>query len=301
MFSSIKEAFVITGRELILTQPLMTFIIVFLFLSGGLFGAKTNIIAFIIFALSLSLLCIAFMAGWLFLTKKIIDFVNDNDYKGEERFTKSCEQIKYFFPGVGEYFLSLVGFCILYLVFSGIVAFVVFKIGVHKFGVLDIDIRQFYVATSSVVAMREYLGSLSDPQLFSLVRWFSVIPFVAAFIQMLTMWWVPALYYKTKNPLLAFVEGVKFFFKKLFPSMGIFFLLFLGNYLVSTFSKNFYETFWGYILGFVFLIFYLTYYVVLIFLYYEKHSKNIQTPNNFDSGFDIDGQKLAGSDDSKQA
>ncbi len=305
MFKSIRQSFGIVGKNLILAQPFILFLLVISLLGGGLYGVQGNPIAFIVFALSLIMLSVAFMAGWFYMTKKTIEFEEDKSMPDEEKAVKSFGLIKHFFPGVGEYFINMIGLSILYLILTALISFAAFKFGMHMFGNPNVDIMKLNSMHGSYPELNSYFASLPERQLYSLTSWFAFLSLVSFAFQFLTLWWVPALYYSTKNPFLAFGYSVKFLFHKFGASLGIFFFLLLFNFAVSVVNSALASNVWLSLIGFILFFYYATYFVVLIFLYYGKHTKireHVYSPADYiDNGTDIDGQKLAGGEDSTEA
>lgn len=296
IFNAINKSFVIVWRNFILTQPFILFCLIFTILSGGLYGTMRNGAAFFIFTFSLVMLAVAFAAGWFYMTKKTIAYeLDDLTQNEEEKALNSIWLIKHFFPGVGKYFLPVVAIGILYAAFSFVVFFVGYKLGIKFIGIPDINMASLSAASESVKDMQAYFASMPVDNALAIIKWFFYVFAISTGVQIVTMWWAPALFYNTKNPLKAFWFGVKFLFRKFGATLVIVFFLMLLNFLISLVTSAFGQNIVVSFISLVLYIFYVTYYVVLIFLYYGQNGEH-SAKNYINSGDDSDGQKLASSE-----
>lgn len=298
-FKAINKSFGITWRNLILTQPFILFMLIFSILSGGLAGVMRNNAAFIVCTLSLLLLITAFLAGWFYMTKKTISFDLDDTTEADDKAYKSFGLVKQFFPGVGEYFLPVTLLGILYLLFTLCVVFLAFKLGIKYIGMPDIDIAKLNAAADSSRDMQAYFSTLPYDKVLSIVKWVSYSFLIAIGIQFFTMWWIPALFYNTKNPLKAFLLGIKFLFRKFGASLGIMLFLMMFNFFISFVTTVSGQNIMLSLLSLLLFFYYATYYIVLIFLYYGQNGEH-SAKDYIYSGDDGDGQKLAGSESGEE-
>lgn len=298
-FKAIKKSFGITWRNLILAQPFILFMLIFSILSGGLSSVMRNNIAFLICSVSLLLLITAFLAGWFYMTKKTIAFDLDDTIEPDDKAYKSFGLIKHFFPGVGEYFLPVTLLGILYLLFTLCAVFLAFKLGVKYIGIPDIDLARLNAAADSTKNMQAYFSTLPYDKVLAIVKWVSYSFLLAIGIQFFTMWWVPALFYNTKNPLKAFWLGIKFLFVKFGASLGIMLFLMMFNFFISFITSVFGQNIILSLLSLILFFYYATYYVVLIFLYYGQNGEH-SAKDYIYSGDDSDRQKLAGSESGEE-
>lgn len=296
---AIKQSFSIVWKNLILAQPPILFLIVISILTAGMSGLRRVPVAGIIFFISFILLVAAFFAGWFFMAKKTIVFAMDDSMPEEEKAIKSFGLVKHFFPGVGEYFLPQVVLGILYVLFSFVVTYIAFQVGEKFLGAPNIDFAKLNEYSTSVTEFQSYINSLGTEQAYSLLSWLSYLFFVALCGQFVTIWWVPALFYKTKNPFMAIVEGTKFLFRKFGASVGIFLFLMIFHFVVSFVNSLTSQNIIIALIGFVLFFYFVTYYVVLIFLYYGQNGET-SAKDYIDSGYNGNGQKLAGSESGEE-
>ncbi len=297
--SAIKSSFKIVWKNLILTQPPILFLLVMSLLMGGFNRFGANGIVFLVFVASLVFLCIAFLAGWFNMAKKTIAFHLDETLNPDEKVIQSYGLVKHFFPGVGEYFLSVLGCSIIFVITSFVCTYFAFKIGIHYLGTLDIEFLKKSLEISTANEMQLYLNSLSEEKLLPILTWFSYFFLLQTIAQLLIMWWAPALYYKTKNPIIALWLNFKFLFKHFFASVGLLLFLVMLNIFISLISSLFGNNAFLSLITFLLFFFYATYYVVVIFLYYGQNGEKT-AEDYINSGDDGNGEKLTCDNDSQE-
>lgn len=291
--TAIKNSFEIVWKNLILTQPPILFLLVMSLLMGGFNRLGANSTVFLIFGASLIFLSIAFLAGWFNMAKKTIAFQLDETIANEEKVVQSYGLVKHFFPGVGEYFLSVLGCSIIFIILSFVATYFAFKIGSFYFGTLDIEFLKKSLEISTATEMQLYLNSLSEEKLLPILTWFSYLFLLQTIVQLIIMWWAPALYYKTKNPIIALWLNLKFLFKHFFASIGLLLFLVIVNIFISLVTSILGNSVVLSLISFLLFFFYVTYYVVVIFLYYGQNGEKT-AEDYINSGDDCDGEKLAG-------
>ncbi len=277
----IQKAFDITRENLILAQPLIIFMIVLSFTLAGL-AMQSNKITYYVFAVANILLSTAFVAGWFYMIKQGIYFnkrIENGEYrKPEERASASFALGKEFFPGVGEYFLPATFTTAVYLVVAAIVTFLIYKAGIHFLPNPDIDINKLYAASNSTPAeMKNFVLSLSFEQIKALNLWIYYIGLSFFIFSFLTLFWFPAVFdinsekkeFFLFTPFLAFKRNIVFIFKNFLGSFGIMLFLLFLNTILSLFSVIFNLNIILAIIGLLVSFYFMTYVVVLIFLYYE--------------------------------
>lgn len=266
----IKRAFSITKDNIILAQPLVLYLVVISLTSAGL-SQVPNQMAFWVFFVANILLSTAFFAGWMFMTKKTIEHSKKEFEKPEEKSLASFALIKDFFPGVGEYFLSVTITIGLYLIFYVLIMFLGYKLGAHLIGNPNVDWNKM-MSAQTPVQMQSFVGTLTLTQLKSLNLWFLLMGTLSVVYTFLTMFLFPSVLYDTKNPFVAFFKNLKFLCKNFIGSAGVLLYLFALNMIVSMISLLFSANVILSIIGLVISFYFMTYCVVLIFLYYEENT-----------------------------
>ena len=282
MSSFIQKAFNITKENIIIAQPLIIFLLI-ISLTFGALTQQTNKIYYLVFSTANLLLCTAFFAGWFYMIKQAIHHnkrVENNEYRNNEAKIEASNALgKEFFPGVGEYFLSITYTTIVYAIVYGLLTFISFKIGLKLLPNPHINIQDFMAAANSTPAeMHKYVYSLSFQQLKAMNIWMLYIGGILSAFTFLTMFLFPAVYDKKESgfkilltPFVAFNRNIRFIFKHFIGSLGILIFLFLLNIVFSLLSLIFSINIILSIIGLIISFYFMTYAVVLIFLYYEEN------------------------------
>ena len=157
MLNCIKESFNLTNKYIILATPLILFSLLsslyILFSLGG--NLVSLLIALILFILMLA----AFVSGWSFMLKTCVQEPERDDPNS---------LIKDFPAGVGEYFLSVLGLIFIVAVLSIGVLGASYAAGMKLIGNIGISSTAMSGALESTVALKSFLMSLTDEQLFRL-------------------------------------------------------------------------------------------------------------------------------------
>lgn len=270
----IKKAFDITKNNLIITQPLVLFLIIASFASAALFQ-QANKIAYIVFFITNFLLTTAFLAGWFYMIKKAIEHSKKNYPSIKEKNEASIALGKEFFPGVGDYFLPITTTTLFYVLTCFLITFISIKLGTKILPNPNINWTDFFaVANSTPVEMQKYVYSLSINQIKALNLWVFFVGGITCAYTFLTMFLFPAVFTKKENiflaPFNAFNRDVVFVFKNFIGSLGLAFFLFFAHILLSILSLLLSINIIFSILSLIISFYFMTYAIVLIFLYYEE-------------------------------
>jgi hypothetical protein len=156
--------------------------------------------------------------------------------------------------------------------------FLFFKLGIKILPHIDLDWVKFYQATnSSPMEMQKFVYSLSFEQLKAINIWMFYLGSVVSALTFATMYLYPAIFDTKTNkkefflvtPFLAFGRNIMFLFKNFWGSLGIIVFLFVLNTLFSILSIIFNMNIILSIIGLILSFYFMTYAVVLVFLYYE--------------------------------
>lgn len=227
MQKSFKHVFFITNKYIVLLTPLIVFSLlsnIYLMISAN--GKLINLlIALVLSALMLG----AFIAGWFRMVKLS---VSSTLYEKDPN-----TLMKEFVPGVGEYFLPSMGVVVngfLFTVFSLIVSYLAC---IHFIGDVGVSADAFSIALTSQEALKSFLATLSMEQLEKINAWNMSIFFTIGTVYFLMFLYLPALFFKTKNPFMAFFIGLKDLFnKKIFKSLALYLLIFVLNAIINVLS-----------------------------------------------------------------
>lgn len=277
----IQKAFEITKENIILAQPLVIFMIVLSFTLAGL-AMQANRAAYIVFAVSNVLLCTAFFAGWFYMVKQGIYLgkrIDNGEYKApEDRAAASLALGKEFFPGVGEYFLPMTLTIAIYTAAYIALTFGALKLGMQILPHINIDLKELMAAANSTpVQMQKYVLGLGYEQLKAINIWMLYLGGILTLFTFFTMFLFPAVYDDNAEkrelfllaPFKALWRNLRFIFKNFFGSLGIIVFLFFLNTVLSLLSVVFNLNIILAIVGLIISFYFMTYAIVLIFLYYE--------------------------------
>ena len=297
MIKNIKNSFKILIKNSALMQPIVFFVLFLLFFNMFM-GMKVlvNPNMGIIFIVLSVLIFSAFLSGWLYMIKYAIDNYrvfakNEADY--EEKVRKNnldtikkvfetdyaemvgrynVDTLKKFFIGVGEYFLPVILFTILCIIISNLLILA----GQKALNISDLTFLTKGLAAQTV----QDLPKISIKQTLFLL-YIDGITFIFHF---LTLFWLPEIFYKSKNVLAALFGSMGFLFKNFLTSIGLYlFLVFcFFAFMIITFITSFIP--FMPLVMFLILLYLFNYSFILIFMTYKgiNDKKEIEEMNNRD-------------------
>ena len=229
MFNNIKKIFDITNTNIVLATPLILYsLITTVYLAVSANGRLINLL----FALFLFvLMTAAFLAGWGLMVKESVTNSENNE---------PASLMKLFTMGVGEYFLSMLGSISVILIFSTVMLVISYFIGAKFIGDPGVSADALTKAMQTATALKAFVASLTQEQLIKINQWNVLILSFVALNYFLLMFYLPALFYKTKNPLLAFGVSLKdLVSRRILKNIGIYSLIFVANFVISILSALF--------------------------------------------------------------
>ena len=261
MLSYIKDSFQLTNKYIILATPVILFSLFsswyILFSVGG--SLLSLLIALILFGLMVG----AFLSGWFFMIKTCVTNPEQEDPN---------VLLKEFPAGVGEYFLPVLGLMINTMVISVLLILVSYFVGMKLIGDIGITPEALTKGMESFAAMKTFLGSLTQEQMFKLNAWNMLLFFTMSVTYFLIMFYSPALFFKEKNPFKAYFVSLKdLFSKKFFTNFGLFLILFVSYFILSILTTLFGA---NVVMHFIFTLinfYYLVFVAVMVYNYYYKN------------------------------
>ena len=261
MLSYIKDSFQLTNKYIILATPLILFSLLsslyILFSVGG--NLLSLLIALVLFGLMVG----AFLSGWFFMIKTCVTNPEQEDPN---------VLLKEFPAGVGEYFLPVLGLMINTMVISVLLILVSYFVGMKLIGDIGITPEALTKGMESFAAMKTFLGSLTQEQIFKLNAWNMLLFFTMSVTYFLIMFYSPALFFKEKNPFKAYFVSLKdLFSKKFFTNFGLFLILFVSYFILSILTTLFGA---NVVMHFIFTLinfYYLVFVAVMVYNYYYKN------------------------------
>ena len=217
----------LTNKYIVLATPLIIYSLIssiYLIISAGGGRIINYLFAIVLFLLMTS----AFAAGWFNMIKIAVLNPEKED---------ANSLIKEFTSGVGEYFLPSIGAILLILFLSIITIIFSYKLGMHYIGNINISAETLSDAMKNTTALKAFMLSLSEDQLIKINLWNILILTSLSFTCFLSLLYLPALFFKNKNPFIAFYISLKdLFSKRIFKTFGIFLLIFTINFCISILS-----------------------------------------------------------------
>lgn len=220
----------ITNKYMILATPLILYsLITSIYLVSSLSAGR--LINLIFGFILLFFMTSAFLSGWFNMIKLAISTPERDD-------TNSL--IKEFIPGVGEYFLSTSGALLIILIMFFITIAITSFVGSHLIGDMGISSNDLVKAMQSQTALKSFILGLNPEQMNKILSWNLLITFTTTCGSLLVFLYMPVLFLKTKNPILAFWYSLKSFFsKKIFKTIGVYLLIFIAYFFISILSAIF--------------------------------------------------------------
>ena len=272
MINCIKESFKLTNKYIILATPLILFsLLSSLYI---LFSVNGNLVSLVIALVLFTLMLTAFLAGWFFMIKNCVEKPDTDDDPNA--------LIKEFPAGVGEYFLPALGLIFVMFVVSLIILAAAYFAGMKFIGQIGIPADSFSKALESTEALKTFLSSLSDEQLFRLNAWNVLLFSSMSLTYFVVMLYSPVMFFKEKNPFKAYFISLKdLFSRKFFKTLGLYLILFISYFILSILTTVFGMNI---IMHFIFTLinfYYLVFAGVLVFDYYYKNY--VQVGGNLDT------------------
>ncbi len=263
----------LTNKYIVLTTPLILYsLFSSIYITISVNGGK--LINLIFAVLLFFLMTGAFFAGWFNMIKLAITNQN-RDY--------SNSLLKEFISGVGEYFLpSLVGVLVIFII-SVLALIISYHIGMQTIGDLGIPADVLSGIKNNTIDPKTFITGLSAEQLIKINLWNLLVLANIAIAYFLCFLYMPALFLKNKNPIIAFWISLKdLFSKKIFHSFGIFISIFVLNFLISMFSTIFSENLFIHFILTLLNFYFITAVGVGVFYYYYNNFVNNKLGQNVD-------------------
>ena len=222
-----KKVLDLTNKYIILATPLILYsLISSIYLISSTSSGK---IIHILFAIFLFMLMTgAFIAGWGNMIKTAV-------LNPERQDVNSL--IQEFPSGVGEYFLSSLGAILMIFIVFLLTFIASFYIGINSIGDPGVSIESISKAMQNTAELKAFLATISPEQLVKINLWNMLIMGSATLTYFILLLYIPTIFFKKKNPFVAFFVSLKdLFSRKIFKTIGLFLLIFVINFLISLLS-----------------------------------------------------------------
>lgn len=263
----------LTNKYIILATPLILYSLlssVYILISASGGKVISLIFALILFFLMTS----AFLSGWCNMIKIALSQPEKEDPN---------TLLKEFVPGVGEYFLSTSGLLLVTLMIMSILSIISFFIGINLIGDPGVSSEALAAALQTPTTLKTFVANLDVEQLNKINYWNILIVGTMTFGYFLLFLYLPALFFKNKNPFKAYFISLKdLFSKKIFKTIGVFVLIFVLNFLISIFSALFSGNAIMHFILTLLNFYFITAVGVGIFYYYYNNFDNTKLGQNVD-------------------
>ena len=258
MISIIKNSFKITNNNIVIATPLIIFSLIsslyLVFSSGSSTGGM--LFSVILFFLMLS----AFLSGWFYMITEVIKQPDMDD---------KDKLILEFPSGVGEYFLIILGMLLLSILLSSIIMLFTIFIGKKYIGNAGVTQAQIVAATTNIEAMKNFADSLTNEQLLKINQWNILIFFTILFNYFILMFYNPVIFFKKKNPFIAFFISIKdLFSRKFFKNLTVFLLITVIYMFLSVLSVLFGSNIFLHFIFTLINFYFITFAIIFVFNYY---------------------------------
>lgn len=268
-----KKVFELTNRYIVLGTPLILFsLLSSVYIALSAHGALINlIIAFVLFGLMTA----AFVAGWFNMVKlAAIDPEPDNPNS----------LFKYFTSGVGEYFLPSLGVLINVIFVSVLFLIIAVFAGIKLIGDPGISPEALNAAVQTPEALKVFLSSLTQEQLIKINAWNLLLLVTMASTYFLEILYLPAMFFKNKNPFIAFFISLKdLFSRKFVRTLGVYLLIFVINFIISILAALFMGNVIAHFLITLANFYFVTCASVGVFYYYNNNFVKSHIGQNIDT------------------
>ena len=226
-----RKVFNLVNKYVILITVLILYSLITNVYAAIFAAGNTKIIGLMFGLVLLILMSVVFTAGWCKMITSAIEHPECEDPNA---------LIKIFPEGVGEYILPILGAFLVVLIFYGIYGFLIFCTGNHFIGNPHIDIGKLAKIGNDMAAAKSFMDSLSPVQIKQLLRWNQLFILFITSSYFILFLYIPAIFYKSKNALKAFIISLKdLFSKKIVKTSGVFCIVFFANTLVSVLTAIF--------------------------------------------------------------
>ena len=276
MIKTIKTSFNILKNNLIIIQPLLIFMIIFGVLAQPFTFAGGNVLQIAINGILLYFIFTAFVSGWFYMIKLIVRDRNKEYNTPEELAIAQMDLLKSFFIGVGEYILPMILNVLLYTILLIAFSFLVYKAGMHFIGHINMPKEMITALSGTEKELYKFLLSPAfTADLQKQIREWVIFILGSNFIfAALTMFLGAIAFFKTQNPFKIAIENVKFIFRNFIETIIITAILLSLNLVVLVINITTSTNVILSVISIFLTIMYLSYYVILAFIYYDQKNEN---------------------------
>lgn len=288
MIKTINKAFILLKENIIIIQPLIFYLLLIGFISRPISLSLAQNFSSILSIIIVFLFTSAFLAGWFYIIKVAISMKNEVYETPEEKNLAALSLLKQFFTGVGEYFVPMIFGFIFYIAAIIAFSFLTYKLGIHYIGKFEITPALLKVLnTGSYSEISNFVNSsaVSKLTIIKLSYWAFYLSIMSILFSFVTLYYGAAIIYDTKNPFQAIIFNLKFLFLNFLGSIVLLLFLSCLNMVISILNMFSAVNIILSVISLLLMFFYMSYHVMLVFLYYEE-----KTQDPCDSGTECIGE-----------
>lgn len=270
----LKKSAQILKNNLIFIQPLLLFLLIFMTASTFVIHKNIYMVSRIAIIVSMSLLFVAFMAGWLQVNKYGVLNYDEKDMP-EQIAEKALQNIKKFFEGVGANFLRTLYATLILTVVYVLITFGLYKLCMHFFGEPTVvnEILKIAKSSSQAEMLNIYNGiSQQDKIIFS--NWVLSFGIALLIFNFFSLLYYTVLNFEKDNIFKSLWIAIVFMFKNIGKTILVILFVLVLNVLLNLLSVVVGTSSFSFILLILLLTIYLNYYVLLVFCFYYDNAKN---------------------------
>lgn len=270
MIKLFKQAFGVTYNNIILATPLVLFMVLVSLYLGFSRNTVDTLPEMLLSLFTLWFMFGAFLAAWFYMVKKAVQNSKSVYIMDEDQVKASFNLMKEIPTGIGSYFLSFLGFLVLFLIILVIWGAIVYNIGHFLIGGLNLDPSQMKEPIASVQELGMFIDGLTPEQVKKLSHWSLFIFLSNALFSYVLMLWTPEILFKTKNPFFALFKSIKKVFMRFGHSLKLFIYVAFLNFTLSFLNTFAILNPISYFIMMIVYFYFIVYLVILVFLYYER-------------------------------
>ncbi len=269
-----KKVLELTNKYIIVATPLLLFLF-FVCVYFLVMMRDGNQIKLLFGLLLIFVTSIAFISGWGNMIKSA---------SIEKNYDEPYTIIKDFVPGVGEYFLPVLGSAFVFLVVNIAILILTYYAGMRFIGDIGVSSSALSNAMANQEALKTFLTSLSVDQLLKLNMWNILVLSTASMSYFFFMFYFPTLFFESKNPFKALWISIKnTFSKKILSNIGVYLIIFVLNFFISILSALFSaNTIMNFVMSLV-NFYFICGVAIGIFYYYNRTFVNSHLGNSIDT------------------
>lgn len=270
------KTFKITNNSIILTIPLIIGVKMLDLYSTFTKYTVDSFPKFILASLTMLFMFGVLSAAWFYIVKEAVSLSKKVFVLDKDRANATFSLFKLLPEGVGKFFLSFIGVYIIFFFIQILLTPLVYFLGINLIGDLDtVSMQTFYSlasdpSISTNAGMAKFVESLTPEMIVFLGKWCLIFMAITSIVMFLLMLWIPEIIYKTPNALVALWRSIVKLFKDFADSLKLYLSIWLSGFLLLFLSSFAALTPLTYLVMSVLLFYFLVYFVLLVFVYYDE-------------------------------